>query len=384
MIASEIEKLIIKYIAKSANTSDIDSLTSWLEDPTNLKEFKSYVKTHYAINYSLSDVKAYKFKKELLQKIRKDKAEIIKSRVLSVLKYAAIVILFVSVGYIYQDFVFEGKDRVIVLNEEFVTLELEDGNVKVISGDSNFKIQDDKGALVVSQTGDKLTYHNKSSGNNLVYNTIDVPYGRKFELQLSDGTHVYLNAGSTLKYPVNFIKDYTRQVFLVGEAFFDVAKREKDAFVVHADDLNVEVLGTQFNVSCYPEDQSIEVVLVEGSVNLSPTIKDEKSPKNVMLEPGFAGVYNRKSAIMSKDKVVTSIFISWIHGELVFRNTTFSNILTKMERHFNVEIENNNVTLSDEIFNASFGNEPLIQILEYFETTYNINFVVDNSKVIIN
>ena len=173
---------------------------------------------------------------------------------------------------------------------------------------------------------------------------------------------------------MKFLTGKTRQVFLKGEAYFDVAKDEKHPFVVNADHLNVEVLGTQFNFSSYPEDIETDVVLVEGSVNLYST---SNKNNNVLLKPGFKGSLHKKTTdTIATNPVITSIYTSWINGELVFRNITFGNILKKMERHYNVDIVNNNTQLSDEKFNASFRNEPIEKILEYFKITYNINYTI--------
>ena len=115
--------------------------------------------------------------------------------------------------------------------------------------------------MVGNQNGNKIVYDTETTLEKLVYNTIKIPYGKRFELQLSDGTIVHLNSGTTLKYPVKFIASGNRQVFLDGEAFFDVAKDKTHPFVVNADNLNVRVLGTHFNVSNYPEDKLTDIVL---------------------------------------------------------------------------------------------------------------------------
>ena len=121
----------------------------------------------------------------------------------------------------------------------------------------------------------------------MVYNTLKIPYGKKFEVQLSDGTIVHLNAGTSLRYPVQFVKNQSRQVYLTGEAFFEVSKDKAHPFTVNTQEVNVEVLGTKFNVNSYTEDVSTDVVLVEGKVSL---YKDKKTAENqVYLTPGLKG-----------------------------------------------------------------------------------------------
>jgi len=383
MLTPEIENLIIKYITKSANTEEIDVLVEWIKDSSNVQEFKSYVKTHYTIIFSMNELDSNKIKEELLQRIRKDKSIYSKLKVRSILKYAAIAIIFISAGYFYNDFNNVQSVDDIVLHEEFITLQMDNGNIKIISEDGTSKVKDEKGNVIGEQNGSKLVYEKKAEVQKLEYNTLNVPYGKRFEILLSDGTKVNLNAGTSLRYPVKFLKGKKRQVFLSGEAYFDVAENKENPFIVNAEDLNIEVLGTEFNVSTYPEDLSTDVVLVEGSVSLY-TGPENDFRSNTLLEPGFSGSFNKKEGSVSTKPVVTSIYTSWIYGELVFRNITFSRILKKLERHYNVKITNTNLRLTDEEFNASFGDEPLEKILNYFESTYGVEFSIEENEILIN
>lgn len=382
MISKEIKNLIIKYLSNSATTEELETLNIWIKKSNNSSKFKSFVKTHYLINYNLNDDCANNIKKKLLAQIRKEKSQRSLFTIKTIYKYAAIAVLFLSVGYFYQNF-FATPSGEVTPKEEFVILETEDGSKKVISEDGTIKILDTDGNVVGNQNGNQLVYGSDNSLESIEYHTLNVPYGKRFQLLLSDGTNVHLNAGTTLKYPVQFIEGQQRKVYLSGEAYFDVRRNEASPFIVNSDELNVEVLGTQFNVSSYPEDSSSEVVLVEGSVNLFTGDASTTSTNQVLLEPGFVGALDKNSNNIVTREVVTSIYTSWIHGELVFRNMTFSNILKKMERHYNVEIENRNLELSNEKFNASFGDEPISKILKYFET-YNVEFSIDEHKIIIN
>ena len=384
MINPEIENLIVKYITQSINAKELDVLVDWIQTKSNVQEFKSYVNTHYAIIFSMNELDSDKIKKELLLRIRKDKSIYSKLKVRSILKYAAIAIVFISVGYFYQDFSKVQSVNDVVPQEEFITLQLDDGNIKIISEDGTSKVKDKKGNVVGEKNGAQLVYNNKGEVEKLEYNTLNIPYGKRFELLLSDGTKVHLNAGTSLKYPVKFLEGEIRHVFLSGEAYFDVSENKENPFIVNADDLNIEVLGTAFNVSTYPEDLNTDVVLVEGSVSLY-TGKENDVKSNTLLEPGFTGSFNKKEKSISTKPVITSIYTAWIYGELVFRDIMFSNILKKMERHYNVQITNTNLKLTDEKFNASFGDEPIEKILNYFEITYGVEFTMEeNNEIIIN
>jgi ferric-dicitrate binding protein FerR (iron transport regulator) len=170
---------------------------------------------------------------------------------------------------------------------------------------------------------------------------------------------------------------------LTGEAFFDVSKDSLHPFVINADELNVRVLGTRFNVSSYPEDGTTDVVLVEGSVGMHEKIENFNKSISTILKPGFKGAFEKTSGKIETQAVVTDVYTSWMKGELVFRYMSFEKILKKMERYYNVTIVNKNVELANVEFNASFHNVPVKRILEYFKINYDMDFSIDNDKIII-
>ncbi|SFD31975.1 FecR protein [Algibacter lectus] len=264
-----------------------------------------------------------------------------------------------------------------------ITLELEDGSIKVI--DENLKTNsflNKAGSLIGTQKGKRLVYEKGISIKDVAYNTLKVPYGKRFEIELSDGTSVYLNAGTSIKYPVKFLNGMDRQVFITGEAYFKVAKDSVRPFIVNADQLNVKVLGTEFNVQAYSEDNISEIVLVEGSVALYDDRQNQDS--QTVLKPGYKASFNRLNNQIETKTVRTNIYTSWINGELVFRNMTFENILKKLERYYDIDIVNNNSKLSKAVLNASFGNESIDVILESLKENYNITYSITGNKIIIN
>ena len=282
-----------------------------------------------------------------------------------ILKYAAIGILLLGTGYFFKTLVLNTSDNIPLLqNENSITLEMENGSTKVINEDAQINIKNSNGSIIANQNGNELVYDNAASSEELVYNILRVPYGKKFNLRLSDGTKAYLNAGSSLKYPVNFLMGMERRVFLTGEVFLEVQKDSAHPFIVNA----------------YPEDETADVVLVEGSVQLSG---DADQLDSILLKPGFKGSYNKRTQVFDTKEVITGIYTSWMEGNLVFRNMSFQNILKKLERHYDVVIINNNERLSSEKFNASFGDDPLIKVLENLKTTYHIDFKIDKNQITI-
>ena len=216
-----------------------------------------------------------------------------------------------------------------------------------------------------------------------MYNTLKVPYGKRFDVVLSDGTHVFLNSGTSLRYPVQFLKGFDRTVFLTGEAYFDVAKDKEHPFTVHADELDIEVLGTKFNVSHYPEDTNINTVLVEGSVELHTKEGDRQHKEGTLLKPGFKAEWRKAGNDIAIEKVDTEIYTAWVQGKLVFRNTPFRKIRQALERKYNVTIKNRNKDLDGQLFDATFDIETIEEVLESFNKSYAIKYRIEDNEVII-
>ncbi|MEO1010426.1 MAG: FecR domain-containing protein [Bacteroidota bacterium] len=293
---------------------------------------------------------------------------------------AAIFTGLLVTGYLYFQRI---STNTIEIPQDAITLELEDGTIEILKEDGTTKVVDKSGKVVGQQNGNQLVYSNTEDSWELAYNTLWVPYGKRFELQLSDGTRVHLNAGSSLKYPVQFLEGKKRNVTVSGEAYLEVAKDTAHPFIVQADNLNVRVLGTQFNVHAYPEDEVSEIVLVEGSVGLYNDTETFEEGNSTLLEPGFRARFDKTDKGITQTRVPTDVYTSWRTGELVFRNMPFENILKKLERHYNVTIINNNVELSREKFNASFGKVPMERVFENLRKYHGIDSKIEGNVITI-
>lgn len=296
---------------------------------------------------------------------------------------AASVIVLLSIGLAYQIQSSNYVEKMPILKGNEITIQLDNGDVQVLTETGQAALTDANGNIIGNQKGSKIVYDTKTSIENLVYNTIRIPYGKRFQLQLSDGTIVHLNAGTTLRYPVRFIAGQERLVFLDGEAYFDVAKDKKHPFVVNAGNLNVRALGTHFNVSSYDEDDLTDVVLEEGSVAIYTKSQKFDVLKNTVLKPGYKGSFAKIGNSINVKPVSTDVYTSWIYGELYFRNMSFKYIAKKLERHYNVTIENHNQKLAGKKFNASFKQQPIGVVLSYFNDIERINYTVTDDKITI-
>lgn len=296
------------------------------------------------------------------------------------LKYAAILIVLLGTFFLFQQN--SNVNPELKLDSDEIKLVLENGEVQILKVGGNDQVVLSNGQVVGNQKGKELNYVSASSVTDLVYNTIQIPNGKIFNITLSDGTHVYLNSGSSLKFPVQFIKGMKREVFLEGEAFFDVAKDKSHPFVVNADAVHVRVLGTKFNVSSYAEDKTVNTVLVEGSVALSSA---GKPTDNTMLKPGFKGAFDKSgTAVFSLEKVDTRQYTNWMKGEIAFKGIGFKEIARKLERTYNVSITNNNKELDAAKFSGSFDRniESINEVMDAMSKIYSFDYKITKTNSI--
>ncbi|WP_027125305.1 FecR family protein [Gelidibacter mesophilus] len=299
------------------------------------------------------------------------------------IKYAAVAILFLGIGFLYQQG-YLGDTSSLDIPNEFITLELGNGSTKIINEDGASELIDNDGNIIGNQKGKTLVYGATVSNETLVYNTLTVPYGKRFEVLLSDGTRVHLNAGTSLKYPVKFIEGHNRQVFLKGEAFFEVSKDEKHPFIVNAEEINVRVLGTQFNMSSYLEDAKITTVLLEGSVVVYRSNETYNQDTATLLNSGFKAEWNSNNHVIKIDKADTEIHTAWMDGRLILNGVPFNDILKKLERQYNVVFINNDKTLENRRFTARFDVESIHQVIQSLSYSASFNYEFESNKIIIN
>ena len=383
-INKKFEDLIIGYINQSSTIEDLKTIIEKLKQPKNVSLFKAYIKINYYSIYIMNQSDTESIIKELKSRISKEKSKAKRPYILlNTIKYAAVFCLIFGLGY-YSSINSELLDepQKIIPKSNDIVLTSEDSKV-VLEKDDN-KTDDKKiiSKINLIQKSDQLIYDNNIDIKELVYHSLKVPYGKRFNVVFSDGSKAYLNSGSVIRYPVKFIEDKKREVFLEGEAFFDVAENKNELFIVNSNGINVEVYGTKFNVRNYSEDFNSDIVLVEGSVG----IKNAEVSELTMLKPGFKGSVDKENFRVKTSKVNTKIYTSWIDGEVIFRNETFSQILKKLERLYNVTIINNKNESLDEVFNAAIDveNENIEQVLDYFNKIYNIEYQIFNNKIIIN
>ncbi|MDH6305446.1 transmembrane sensor [Parabacteroides sp. PF5-5] len=219
----------------------------------------------------------------------------------------------------------------------------------------------------------QLGYQNRNT--QLV--RLDNPAGMRSSIKLPDGSRVTMNAGSTLIYPAEFVSD-TREVEIQGEAYFDVAFDKKHPFVVKAENIKVHVLSTLFNVKAYQDDQTIEVTLDEGLIQ----IESDDLAEAILIKPGEQMQYNKATRQFIHQKVKTKNFTGWRDGKLYFVSSPLADIAKELERKFNVHITIESEDLKNTAFTGDFiRDESLEQILRVMTMDNRTSYKIEGSLV---
>ncbi|WP_086477589.1 MULTISPECIES: FecR family protein [Arenibacter] len=327
--------------------------------------------------------KVFEQQKELRYRRITGEKNTLRVRLRPVLKLAAVFLGVIGLAYFIYTNSTQNNSKNSNIEVNGITLRLEDGSSVNVNSLDSMETLYGNGEVAVKLQNGRLIYDDKAGIEELIYNELIIPKGERYGVRLSDGTRVTLNAGSSLKYPVNFIKGRTREVYLDGEAFFQVTKDSIHPFSVVSNGIAVKVLGTKFNFSSYPENSEISAVLTEGSIQL---YKVEEPVKSSLLKPGQMASWNRKEENITISEVDVSLYTGWMDGELIFKSTSFKTILERLERSYNVEIINNDHTLNAEIFTASFhiDIEGVTDVLDYLKLERPFTYSIDDNKIIIN
>lgn len=220
---------------------------------------------------------------------------------------------------------------------------------------------------------------------NIDYTEVIVPMGQKSEIVLPDSTHIWLNSASHLRYPVKF-GSATRDVFLDGEAYFEVKQKAHIPFLVHTPELVVKVLGTKFNVKSYLDDEEVETALLEGEVHLQVSTDLGKGHvKMLVMKPGEMINYSRASSSVLKTGFKADEITSWRNNRLIFRDDTFDKLVKKVERWYNVKIIYDQALFNDKKLTVELlEGESLERLFQIIEKTIHVNYKIDKQYIYIN
>ncbi|RKD90309.1 FecR family protein [Mangrovibacterium diazotrophicum] len=229
-----------------------------------------------------------------------------------------------------------------------------------------------------------FTYYFFRTNSDLTtdYTEIIVPRGQKSEMVMADGTHVWLNSDSRLKYPTNFLRSRDREVQLEGEAYFEVSKFKHEKFRVLMGRATVEVLGTRFNVKAYPDEQQIETSLLSGRVNL--LLKDGERSQKIAMLPGEKIDFNLDQNSLKKSGFNESNVVAWKDNHLVFADDSFDEVVRKIERWYNVQIQYDPAEMENEQLTLELDKEESIErLMEIMGKIMHIEYKINNKNITI-
>ncbi|SNZ01000.1 FecR family protein [Flagellimonas pacifica] len=261
----------------------------------------------------------------------------------------------------------------------------------ILDDDKNINIDEDNTDIKYSNTGNKVKIgalkevdQATIKNNEIVYNTLIVPFGRRSQIELSDGSKVWLNSGSKLVYPVIF-KGKNREVYLEGEGIFDVVHNKKQPFIVKAENHEIEVLGTTFNVSNYPDDDYISTTLKSGSVQINYKGNSFLGrTKTMQISPGTQAVYTKTASAISAEKVDVDKYFSWRQGVFIFKRDNLKYIMKRLSRYYNVDIVINDKILEKQTFSGYLDlKEDVGNVVKIIKETANFEYAKQNGNQII-
>lgn len=255
-------------------------------------------------------------------------------------------------------------------------LTLADGSKVILDHATSGEIANQSGIRIIKTADGKVIYDvaTDNSDHNVLFNKIETPRGGQYQVNLPDGSSVWLNAASSLRFPTNF-RGKTREVELDGEAYFEIASDKDKPFIVTTATQEVEVLGTHFNINAYANEESVRTTLLEGSVK----VIDRNNRREARLTPGQEAVHTPKDGFLLRTADIDQA-ISWKQGLFIFNDMNLKNIMRQLERWYNVNVDY--TTIPNIKYNVHVSKDiNLSEVLRALEVTGNVKFTIEDRTI---
>jgi transmembrane sensor len=375
---SEIQLLIDKYLSGTATPEERNTVEQWYERVDGAEGNFTENRLHDLKN----DMRDAIFSQLPVQTVTRS--------LFSYVKWVAAAVLIAGFGvglYYYKTTPPAQTETAKIIANDIApggnkaTLTLSDGTVVALHDAAHGKVASQGNAVVRKSEDGLVTYNAEKSaaGNTVAYNTITTPRGGKYSVVLSDGTRVWLNAATSIKYPAAF-SGGERKVELSGEAYFEVAKNAAMPFRVVSNSQVIEVLGTHFNINAYPEEGLSSSTLLEGSIKVS------SAAQNVTLKPGQQAVTARTSsaeqAIQINDHVNIEEVIAWKNDMFQFEYADIKTVMNQIGRWYDVDIVYEGKIPSDHYKGKVSRDANVSQVLNILKAS-GINFKIEGKKIIV-
>lgn len=386
------EKILLKLITKPKWTaSDFQWLSEYI-DNEDTSELRRLMQAEFfvATNHSSEQTENAK---RILEVIHSKIAQKPTVRVFTISWWktiaaaAVLFFMFISAYHLFfrktsgtaeqlSDIIKTEKDIMPGGNKAVLTLS--DGSYIILDSAQNGKLAQQDNANVIKLSDGQLNYNSSGESKELVYNTISTPKGGQYQLTLSDGTRVWLNAASSIKFPVVF-NGNERRVVMTGEAYFEVAKNEKKPFIVQSEGKQeVTVIGTSFNINAYDNENTLNTTLVDGKVKLSTA-----SIKAQYLTPGQQSSLTASGEILLNRNPDIEEVLAWKNGRFDFgESMEIKSVMRQLERWYSIDVEYKG-QVDGHIGGAISRNVNISIILKMLEMTGALKFEIQGNKVIV-
>lgn len=382
----EIHELLLAYLRDDISEEEMIRLQGWLDENERHRKLLDELRDKEVLQQEIGAYASFDTSRRWIQlKEEMDKTSRKRRLLLRVWKsVAAVFVVAVAGGLLYWQI----TDSARPVEEQVLVAQIRPGETQavLITGkgqqlllqglkDTCLDITGNE-TLKISKDG-SLEYSLSALSRMPEWHTLQVPRGGEYKIVLDDGTEIWLNSASELKYPAHFVGN-ERRVCLVGEAYFQVARNEAAPFIVETRDMDVKVLGTSFNVSAYEDEENSHATLVEGRVEVDDKVNGEK----VTLTPGEQALLQGKEMVVRE--VNTKLYSMWRLDRFTFASEDMKGVIRKLSRWYNVNFFFSNSSMKQKRFTGSLPKySDISQVLKMIEMTTDIKFQVKGNTIII-
>ncbi len=308
-----------------------------------------------------------------------------------VFRYAAVILVIFTIGAVTlwyfagsnQEYKFASGESIPKNGDSKLVL-FSGKEINLKKNNSSIVVKGKEAILINNEQSVELFSQQKAIEEEVKMNEVIIPYGKKSQLVLDDGTKVWLSAGSRLAFPTRFTGK-KREVYLEGEAYFEVAHLPAQPFFVNVREISVKVLGTRFYLSAYPSDEEIITVLLEGSVALNENTSLGLPGKKVILEPGQKASFTRSDkAINVEQEDAVEFYTAWTQGWFLFSKESLFTVFNKLERYYNVKFIYDKSFPSDDLISGKLDlKDSMSDVLVTLSGLSNISYKIENKNIYI-
>lgn len=377
----EIKDIIVRTLLGESTEEERQLLDDWRQENKANEIFYRKICDAKHIASRLREYSDLDVSKAFLENQRRLRKSAVRRMIRRSLPYAAVSVLTLVTLLFWSE---ERHDVKIIQTVQVVNpgscqaeLILADGKIVHLEEGMDTKFREGVSEVVIRRNS--INYSKGEGKQEILCHTVRTPLGGEYSVTLDDGTEVWLNAMSELKYPVHFMAN-ERRVELKGEAYFKVKQDTSRPFYVTMAGYEIKVLGTSFNMKAYEDDNCWQATLCSGKINFT----DLKNRQNVILSPGNQAVCDRNTDQMVVKKVDVDLFTAWTKGEFRFDNSPIEEIFNTLRRWYKIDVFYENNRVRNEVFTGKLPRfDHLNVILEIMEKVSDVRFVLNGSILIV-